>query len=148
MERAGVLEFAERRLTTLSGGELQRVQVAVGLAQDAPLLMADEPTSALDLGATAAMAQLLRGLADEGLAVVLVVHDLALAAAVADSVVVISHGRSVACGPPGDVLHRERLREVWHVGAELEADGSGRTALHVEWLAGAQPSEASIVTRP
>ncbi|UGS37923.1 ABC transporter ATP-binding protein [Capillimicrobium parvum] len=148
MERAGVLEFAERRLTTLSGGELQRVQVAVGLAQDAPLLMADEPTSALDLGATAAMAQLLRGLADDGLAVVLVVHDLALAAAVADSAVVISRGRSVACGPPGDVLHRERLREVWHVGAELEADGTGRTALHVEWLAGVQPSEASIVIRP
>jgi ABC-type cobalamin/Fe3+-siderophores transport system ATPase subunit len=135
MERAGVLEFADRRLTTLSGGELQRVQVAVGLAQEAPVLMADEPTSALDLGATAAMAQLLRGLADDGLAVVLVVHDLALAAAVADQVVVISHGRSVATGTPYEVLHAERLHEVWHVHAELEADGTGRTALHVSWLA-------------
>jgi len=150
MERAGVLELADRRLTTLSGGELQRVQVAVGLAQDAPLLMADEPTSALDLGATAAMAQLLRGLADEGLAVVLVVHDLALAAAVADTVVVISRGRSVACGEPAAVLDGGRLREVWQVGARLEADGSGRTALHVDWLDAGQPvaSEASIVTRP
>ena len=79
--------------------------------------------------------------------------------AVADTVVVISEGRSVATGAPGDVLHREQLRAVWHVGAELEADGSGRTALHVEWLSAAgrpadpaepapQPSDASIVARP
>jgi len=134
MERAGVLAFAERQLSTLSGGELQRVQIAIGLAQEAPVLMADEPTSALDLGATSAMARLLRGLADDGLAVVLVVHDLALAAAVADEVVVISDGRSVATGPPHEVLHAEQLRDVWHVHAELEADGSGRTALHVRWL--------------
>ncbi len=140
MHRAGVLEFAHRRLTTLSGGELQRVQIAIGLAQEAPVLMADEPTSALDLGATSAMARLLRGLADEGLAIVLVVHDLALAAAVADEVVVISQGRSVATGPAAEVLHAERLREVWHVNAELEGDGSGRTALHVGWLDEQRPS--------
>jgi iron complex transport system ATP-binding protein len=134
MERAGVLAFADRELVTLSGGELQRVQIAIGLAQEAPVLMADEPTSALDLGATSAMAKLLRGLADDGLAVVLVVHDLALAAAVADEVVVISEGRSVACGPPAEVLVPAMLEEVWHVAAELETDGLGRTALHVRWL--------------
>ncbi len=50
MERAGVTRFAERKLVTLSGGELQRVQIGVGLAQEAPVLMADEPTSHLDLG--------------------------------------------------------------------------------------------------
>ncbi len=60
MERAGVERFADRPLTTLSGGELQRVQIAVGLAQEAPVLMADEPTSHLDLGATATLAKLLR----------------------------------------------------------------------------------------
>ncbi|MDO8212132.1 ABC transporter ATP-binding protein [Conexibacter sp. CPCC 206217] len=134
MERAGVLAFAERPLTTLSGGELQRVQVAVGLAQETPLLIADEPTSALDLGAAAAMAQLLRDLADDGLAIVLVVHDLALAAAVADEVVVLSHGRAVASGTPEQVLVPARLREVWQVDADLEQTTAGRTALHVTWL--------------
>jgi ABC-type cobalamin/Fe3+-siderophores transport system ATPase subunit len=134
MDRAGVTRFAARMLTTLSGGELQRVQIAVGLAQEAPALMADEPTSHLDLGATVGVARLLRRLADEGLAVFLVVHDLALAAAVADTVVVMSGGRSVASGPPRDVLERRRLAEVWDVDAELEAGTGGQTALRVAWL--------------
>ncbi|HEX6020502.1 MAG TPA: ABC transporter ATP-binding protein, partial [Solirubrobacter sp.] len=129
LERTGVDEFAHRRLTTLSGGELQRVQIAVGLAQEAPVLIADEPTSHLDLGATATVARLLRGLADDGLAVVLVVHDLALAAAVADSVVVMDRGRTAASGTPEAVLTPERLRDVWRVDARL--DGG---ALHVDWL--------------
>jgi len=133
MLRAGVTAFADRRLTTLSGGELQRVQVAVALAQEAPALLADEPTSALDLGATSTMARLLRGLANDGLTVVLVVHDLALAAAVADDVVVMSHGRTVAAGPPDDVLTESLLADVWQVDASLSG-GSGRTALHVDWL--------------
>ena len=100
LARSGVEGFRDRQLSTLSGGELQRVQIAVALAQEAPVLMADEPTSQLDLGATVDVAKLLRGLADDGLAVLLVAHDLALAAAVADSVVVIHQGRSVATGPP------------------------------------------------
>jgi len=136
MERSGVLAFADRKLSTLSGGELQRVQFAVALAQEAPALIADEPTAHLDLGATVGMAQLLRGLADEGLAVLLVAHDLALAAAVADTVVVMSGGRSVATGPPGEVLNPERLADVWDVDAALETGADGRTALHVAWLGG------------
>src|SRR5436190_1596851 len=82
---------------------------AVGLAQDAPVLIADEPTSHLDLGATAAVARLLRSLADDGLSVILVVHDLALAAAVADTVMVMAKGRSAATGAPRDVLTPDRL---------------------------------------
>jgi iron complex transport system ATP-binding protein len=141
LARAGAEQFAERRLTTLSGGELQRVQIAVGLAQDAPVLIADEPTSHLDLGATVSVARLLRGLADDGLAVVLVVHDLALAAAVADSVVVMSGGRSVAAGSPAEVLDRVRLAEVWGVRAELDAGaGDGHTGLRVSWLAEPEPA--------
>jgi iron complex transport system ATP-binding protein len=133
MERTGVSGLGERMLTTLSGGELQRVQIAIALAQEAPLLIADEPTSELDLGATVEVAHLLRGLADDGFSVLLVVHDLSLASAVADSVVVVSEGRSVAQGPPLDVLGSKRLADVWHVDAALERDGRG-TALRVCWL--------------
>jgi iron complex transport system ATP-binding protein len=134
LARAGVTQFADRRLTTLSGGELQRVQIAVGLAQGAPVLLADEPTSHLDLGATVDVARLLRRLADDGLAVLVVVHDLALAAAVADTVVVMSKGRSVASGPPDAVLGPERIAEVWEVDAALRRADGGRTALQVDWV--------------
>jgi iron complex transport system ATP-binding protein len=134
MERAKVTRFAERALTTLSGGELQRVQIAIGLAQEAPVLIADEPTSQLDLGATIGIATLLRGLADDGLTVLLVVHDLALAAAVADLVVIVSEGRTVATGKPAEVLDPERLAQIWGADARL-TEHDGRTALHVAWLA-------------
>jgi iron complex transport system ATP-binding protein len=133
MERARVARFAERDLTTLSGGELQRVQIAIGLAQEAPVLIADEPTSQLDLGATIGVAGLLRDLAAAGLGVLLVVHDLALAAAVADTVVVVSAGRTVASGAATEVLGSQRLAEVWGADAHLTAH-DGRTALHVAWL--------------
>ena len=133
MERAGVAEFAGRPLTTLSGGELQRVQIAVGLAQETPVLIADEPTSQLDLGASVGIATLLRRLADEGLAVLLVVHDLALATAVADRVVVVAEGRTVAAGLPGEVLTSDRLAEIWGADARLTSE-EGRTALQVAWL--------------
>jgi len=133
LERARVARFAERALTTLSGGELQRVQIAIGLAQEAPVLIADEPTSQLDLGATIGVASLLRELVGEGLSVLLVVHDLALAAAIADTVVVVSEGRTVATGTAAAVLDRERLAEVWGADARL-TEREGRTALHVAWL--------------
>ncbi|CAB4934104.1 unannotated protein [freshwater metagenome] len=136
LERAAAAGLRDRQLTTLSGGELQRVQLAVGLAQGAPALIADEPTSALDLGATATMARLLRSLADDGLGVILVVHDLALASAIADEVVVVEAGRTVATGPPSAVLTADRLARTWRVDAALATDATGRTALHVGWLGG------------
>jgi iron complex transport system ATP-binding protein len=146
LARAGVEQFAERPLTTLSGGELQRVQIAVALAQDTPALLADEPTSHLDLGATVVVARLLRRLADDGLAVLLVAHDLALAAAIADTIVVMSDGRTVATGPPYEVLDPSLLAEVWHVEADLCVAGAGRTALEVAWLRGPRLVRSS--TRP
>jgi iron complex transport system ATP-binding protein len=135
--RTRTTAFADRRLSTLSGGELQRAQLAVALAQEAPLLIADEPTASLDLGAAVTVARLLRELADDGLGVVLVVHDLALAAAVADEVVVVHGGRTVAAGAAEEVLTPERLATVWEVDAELDRGDGTRTALRVGWRTGA-----------
>ena len=137
---AGIDQFTDRFLTTLSGGELQRVQIAIGLAQGAPLLIADEPTSQLDLGATVGVAKLLRDLTRKGYAVLLVVHDLALAAAIADRVVVLSQGRTVAAGSPDSVLTAELLGAVWNVDAHLEPAAAGSTALRVDWLGAAAPA--------
>lgn len=133
--RARMKGFEDRLLSTLSGGEMQRVQVAVGLAQGAPVLVADEPTAQLDLGATAAVSKLLRRLVADGLGVLLIVHDLALAAAVADRIVVMSEGRTIATGDPLDVLTSQLISDVWGVEAELVRH-QGRSGLHVEWLEG------------
>ncbi|PTL58515.1 ABC transporter ATP-binding protein [Paraconexibacter algicola] len=133
LARTRMTGFAQRRLSTLSGGELQRAQLSVALAQEAPLLLADEPTASLDLGAAVTVARLLRALADDGLAVVLVVHDLALAAAIADTVVVVHRGRTVATGPAEEVLTPDRLAAVWEVDAELDPGDGARTALRVGW---------------
>jgi len=133
MAKARVDRLSDRQLNTLSGGELQRVQIAVALAQDAPALIADEPTAQLDLGATAEVSRLLRGLVAQGFGILLIVHDLALAAAVADRVIVLSKGRSIATGTPFEVLTPQLIAEVWGVEAEL-VKRDGRSALHVGWL--------------
>ncbi len=131
--RARMEGFEDRDLSTLSGGEMQRVQIAIALAQGAPVLVADEPTAQLDLGATAAISKMLRELVADGMGVVLIVHDLALAAAVADRVVVMSDGRTIATGTPEGVLTSQLIGDVWGVEAEL-VHREGRSALHVEWL--------------
>lgn len=133
MGRARVDWLSDRQLNTLSGGELQRVQIAVALAQDAPALVADEPTAQLDLGATAEVSRLLRGLVAQGFGILLIVHDLALAAAIADRVTVLSKGHSIATGTPFEVLTPQLIAEVWGVEAEL-VSREGRSALHVGWL--------------
>lgn len=133
LQQARMDGFEGRLLSTLSGGEMQRVQVAVGLAQGTPVLIADEPTAQLDLGATAAVSSMLRRLVTEGLGVLLIVHDLSLAAAVADRLIVMSEGTTSATGAPEEVLTNQLIAEVWGVEAELVRH-EGRSGLHVEWL--------------
>lgn len=131
--RANLDGFQDRLLNTLSGGEMQRVQIAIALAQGSPVLVADEPTAQLDLGAIVSVSKLLRRLVTDGLGVVLIVHDLALAAVIADRVVVMSHGETIATGAPAEVLTPQLIADVWGVEAEM-VHHEGRTALHVEWL--------------
>ncbi|MBJ7471683.1 MAG: ABC transporter ATP-binding protein, partial [Solirubrobacteraceae bacterium] len=148
LARVGASALRDRTLATLSGGELQRVRVAVALAQEAPCVILDEPTSSLDLGASARIGRLLRDLADDGLAVLVVLQDLALAAAIADVVAVMHDGRTVATGPPSSVLTPELLAEIWQVDARLSTGGGQRgTALHIDWLGrppGADPDGAPV----
>lgn len=131
--RARMDGFEKRHLHTLSGGEMQRVQIAIALAQGSPVLVADEPTAQLDLGAIVAVSRMLRELVADGIGVILIVHDLALAAAIADRVVVMTDGRTIATGEPARVLTPELIAEVWGVEARM-VHHEGRSALHVEWL--------------
>ena len=119
LEAAGAARFAERRFRSLSGGERQRVVLAKALAQEPQLLLLDEPTNHLDvraqLGALEVLGELVRG----GLTVFAALHDLNLAAAYADHLVVLAEGRVVAAGPPRQVLTPELVERVYGVRAAV-----------------------------
>ena len=111
-------ELAGRRIGELSGGERQRLLVARALAQETPLLLLDEPTAHLDVGHQAATLRLMVRLCRrEGKAVLAAVHDLTLAAQFCHRLVMLHQGRVIVEGTPGEVLTRERLRQVY--GASL-----------------------------
>lgn len=115
----GMQSLTERSCTTLSGGELARAHVARALAAEAPLLLADEPTAALDPLHEHQVMQILRTGADAGRGVLVVMHDVALAARTADRLLWMVDGRIVADGPPGSTLTAERLAEVYGVRATV-----------------------------
>ncbi len=114
LQECDVAHLATRHVPTLSGGERARAALARVLAQEAPILFLDEPTAALDLHHQELVLEVARRRADRGAAVVVVLHDLALAAAHADRIAVLSGGRVVADGPPVEVLDETLLSAVYH----------------------------------
>lgn len=115
MARVGVLDLAERAFATLSGGERQRVHLARALAQEPRLLLLDEPSNHLDVQAQLAVLGLVRGVASSGAAALVALHDLNLAAAHTDRIVLLAHGRVVAAGPPHEILVPDILDPVYGV---------------------------------
>lgn len=113
LDAADVAGLAERRFPTLSGGEKARTSFARLLAQDTTLLLLDEPTAALDVRHTEHVLRHARRHATGGGAVVVVLHDLALAAAWADRVLVLDGGRVAGLGAPGEVLTADLLSRVY-----------------------------------
>jgi len=110
LAQLGLAGFAERRLGSLSGGELQRAVLARALAQDAPLLLLDEPTSALDLGRQQQVLELVDELRREhGLTVIAAMHDLSLAGQFADRLLLLDRGRLIADGRPAEVLSEDTI---------------------------------------
>ena len=126
----GMSAFAARDITTLSGGERQRVLLAKAIAQQASLLLLDEPTNHLDIRAQLSTIALLRELTGQGVTVLAALHDLGLAAAWCDSVIVVARGRVVAAGPTAQTLTPELIREVYGVDASVLTDPvSGRPVI-------------------
>jgi iron complex transport system ATP-binding protein len=113
MRRCDVLELAARPVPTLSGGERQRARVARALAQEAATLALDEPTAALDVAHEMAIFELLSALGHAGKTVLLVTHNLNLAARYADRLVLLDGGRLAAEGTPAEVLTRETVERVY-----------------------------------
>ncbi|MBB5933283.1 heme ABC transporter ATP-binding protein [Streptomyces zagrosensis] len=119
MATTEVAEFAQRSFGALSGGERARVALARVLAQRAPLLLLDEPTAALDLRHQELVLRVCQERAAAGDAVVVVLHDLGLAAAYADHAAVLHEGSVAADGPPGEVFDAKLLSSVYRQPVEV-----------------------------
>ena len=131
MRATDVVEFSGRRVTELSGGERSRVALARVLAVEAPVILADEPTASLDPRYQLDVMKTLRAAADQGGLVIVVTHDLGLAARFADHLLVLSQGRLVAEGAPAAALSEQVMADVFRVSAyraEFE-----RAAVIVPW---------------
>jgi iron complex transport system ATP-binding protein len=113
LDRAGVAEFAERRTDELSGGEWQRVRIARALAQEGSALVLDEPTTFLDMPHEMSLFELLDSLTREGLAVLVVSHQLNLLARFAATIVLLDHGTIAAQGSPAEVMRAPVLEGIY-----------------------------------
>ncbi|HEY1428143.1 MAG TPA: ABC transporter ATP-binding protein, partial [Candidatus Tumulicola sp.] len=123
--------FAARTIETLSSGERQRAWIALGLAQETPVLLLDEPTSHLDVRAAHDVLRTLRTLCSNGKTVVCVLHDVNEAAAFADSVMLLGGGAAIATGARDAVLTAKNLERAYGIAMEPLALPNGGVRLYV-----------------
>jgi iron complex transport system ATP-binding protein len=121
LAQADVAHLTRRAFPSLSGGEKARVSLARVLAQRTPTVLLDEPTAALDLRHQEDVMRIARELAATGVAVIVVLHDLSLAAAYADDLALLDRGTLAAHGSPADVLTPERVEAVYGVAVRVIA---------------------------
>ncbi|MFC7549525.1 ABC transporter ATP-binding protein [Plantactinospora sp. GCM10030261] len=119
LHRTGLTDFAARRMGDLSGGERQRVLLARALAQQPRLLVLDEPTNHLDIRHQLELLALIR---QQRLTVIAALHSLDIAAAYADTVVMLNAGLAISVGAPGEVLTTATIRDVFGVDATVHQD--------------------------
>ncbi len=117
-------QFRERRIDSLSGGEMTRVHCARAFAAQAPLLLADEPTTALDPRHQLEIMLLLRQYVDPSHGALVVLHEPELAARFADRIVWMKNGEIIADGSPADTLNAKMLEEIYGVEAVVSMDGT------------------------
>jgi len=113
-------EFSDRYVNQLSGGEKQRVFLALAIAQEPDLLLLDEPTSSLDINYQIKIMETVRGLKEEGITVIAAIHDLNLAAHYTDKVAMMSQGGIKVLGDPCRVLTRENISDTFGVEVEVK----------------------------
>lgn len=120
MALADVEPFADRLVDTLSGGERQRVWLAMLVAQDARFLLLDEPISALDVAHQVEVLALVQRLSRErGLGVVVVLHDINMAARFCDEILALKGGRLIARGTPEEIMAPDRLQSIYGIAMEV-----------------------------
>lgn len=122
MELVGISQLAQRRFDELSGGERQKVILAMALAQKPKLMLLDEPTVHLDISHQVETLELVRSLnIEQGLTIIAAMHDLNLASLYFDRLIMLKEGRVSAEGTPAQVLTEDRIREVFSASVRVES---------------------------
>lgn len=115
MLRVGVFGIRQKELSSLSGGECQKAYLAMALAQNSDILLLDEPTTYLDIKYQLELFQLLVELKNEGKTIIIVLHDINSALAIADKIALISKGKLAYCGVPTEIGNKGVIERVFGV---------------------------------
>lgn len=123
LEKTNTTELAERSIDELSGGQRQRVWIAMALAQETDILLLDEPTTYLDISNQLEVLDLLTDLnRSSGTTIVMVLHELGLAARYSDHLIAMNNGQVYAQGAPSEVITETMMRDVFHTEARIIPD--------------------------
>jgi iron complex transport system ATP-binding protein len=123
MDLCGLTDLAQRAADTLSGGETARMLLARALAVEAPVFLADEPVAALDPGWQHGILRILKKMADAGVLILVVLHDLALAARYCHRLLLVRDGTLVAGGPAEDVMRNPLTEQTFGVTLRAVSEG-------------------------
>ena len=125
MEVTSLKEYHDASVENLSGGQRQRVWIAMALAQETEIILLDEPTTYLDMSYQLEVLELLNDLnKEQGSTIIMVLHDLNLAAKFADYMIALKEGKVISAGSPKEVMTKEVLREVFNIEANIVIDSS------------------------
>lgn len=115
LEHVNLIEYKDCNMTALSGGTQQKVLIAMTLAQSAPVILLDEPLSFLDISHQISLMELSMRLAEEGKAVVIVIHDLLMALKYCDEIIVMKDGEIALSGNPDEIYESGMLDEIFNI---------------------------------
>lgn len=130
LEKTGMSNYSNRKITALSGGERQRAWIAMSVAQKPEILLLDEPTTFLDISHQLEIMELIKRLnQEENITIIMVLHDINHAARYSDELVVISEGKVFRKGDPWNILESDVLEQVFHVEADITEDNQNGTPI-------------------
>ena len=122
LEYSGLLELKDQRIETLSGGELQRAWIAMAIAQEPEILILDEPTTYLDLCYQIEILELIKKLNDDGMTIIMVLHDLNLASRYSSYLYAIKNKNVYKKGSPVEVITKQTLKDLFDIEANVLTD--------------------------
>jgi len=120
LEKTGISDIKDKKLSDLSGGQKQRAWIAMTLAQQTDIILLDEPTNHLDIKYKIEVLDLLKELNEkENRTIVIVLHDINLACRYADHIIAIKDGKVYGEGKPEEIISEKLIKEVFQINSKI-----------------------------